>query len=343
MLQALARDWVATQVGGGIRRPRQTVPLKRLRRDPLDRTQWLRNGLPTERPGLEIGPLDRPIMPRPGSAVLYADHLDKEGLKAKYASHAPVNGDTIPDIDFVIGQAGLRAGVGEQRLHYVIASHVIEHIPNPITWLADIHALLVDGGILVLAIPDLRRCFDALRRPSTAAEWIEAHLDNRTRPSPSRIFDAMCNEVQIDGTISWNYDPDPRDLILSRTAAAAYDLAQQFKQSGEYMDVHCWTFTPASFCNLMRTVAATGLLELKLQSITDTIGQEFLVRLSRSDTNDRADIVCSYPAAEGRYYLLPEDFDAGGYYRQNPDVKAAGMDPYDHYLQYGRNEGRHYR
>lgn len=308
----------------------------------MDRTEWLRSDLPLDLPGVEIGPLDHPTMPRPGSAVLYADHLDKAGLRAKYAAHAEVDANAIPDIDFVIGDAGLRAGVADQRLHYVIASHVIEHIPNPIAWLADIHALLVDGGVLVLAVPDMRRCFDALRRPSVAAEWIEAHLDNRTRPSPSRIFDAMCNEVKIDGIISWNYDPDPRDMVLSRTPANAYEIAKEIRDSGEYMDVHCWTFTPASFCNLMRTVASAGLLPLKLESITDN-AHEFLVRLRRDDASDRGDIVCSYPANEGRYSLLPHGFDARAYYANNADVKAAGVDPFDHYLQYGRHEGRQYR
>ena len=33
-------------------------------------------------------------------------------------------------------------------------------------------------------------------------------------------------------------------------------------------------------------------------------------------------------------------FDPGAYLGQNPDVAAAGIDPYQHYLQYGKNEGR---
>jgi hypothetical protein len=33
-------------------------------------------------------------------------------------------------------------------------------------------------------------------------------------------------------------------------------------------------------------------------------------------------------------------FDPGSYLGQNPDVAAAGIDPYQHYLQYGKNEGR---
>lgn len=35
-----------------------------------------------------------------------------------------------------------------------------------------------------------------------------------------------------------------------------------------------------------------------------------------------------------------ENFDAGAYYRANPDVQAAGMNAYEHWQQYGRGEGR---
>jgi hypothetical protein len=34
------------------------------------------------------------------------------------------------------------------------------------------------------------------------------------------------------------------------------------------------------------------------------------------------------------------NFDAQAYLRQNPDVAAAGVDPYQHYMTYGRTEGR---
>lgn len=40
---------------------------------------------------------------------------------------------------------------------------------------------------------------------------------------------------------------------------------------------------------------------------------------------------------------LPPDFDPLVYLELNSDVKAAGVNPADHYLQYGRNEGRSYR
>src|SRR5690606_31600713 len=110
--------------------------------------------------------------------------LDRESLREKYAGHLPVDADAIPDIDFVVDGRGLAASIAGHHFHYVVASHVLEHIPDPITWLRDLHDALVDGGVLVLALPDYRRCFDALRRPTVPADWVGAYLDKRVRPSP---------------------------------------------------------------------------------------------------------------------------------------------------------------
>jgi hypothetical protein len=39
---------------------------------------------------------------------------------------------------------------------------------------------------------------------------------------------------------------------------------------------------------------------------------------------------------------LPADFDPEAYLDINPDVRAANMSPGDHFLKYGRTEGRKY-
>jgi hypothetical protein len=309
----------------------------------MERNEWLRKDLPRDKPGLEIGPLDRPIMPRPGSGVLYADHLDREGLRHKYAAHENVHLDAIPHIDHVIGPTQLIDAIGPGRLHYVIASHVIEHVPNPIAWLLELHDMLVDGGTIALAVPDRRQCFDSLRRESIAADWIEAYLLGHTRPSPARIFDALSQEVKLDGAISWHHSPDPLQLKLSRTANHAYEITRRVLETGEYFDVHCWTFTPETFANLMRTVVSLGLIRLQLVEFVETRGNEFLVKLRRQDSLAISDHVCSYPARGGRYTSLPRNFDALTYIRLNPDVANAGVDPYEHYLEYGRTEGRRFR
>lgn len=306
----------------------------------MDRVARLREHLLLDAPGIEIGPLDRPIIPRSGTSVLYADHVSREGLAAKYADHGNVDKTAIPHIDVVLSEITLRDALGLGSMHYVLASHVIEHIPNPIAWLQELHDVLVDGGIVSLAIPDRRQCFDALRRESTAAEWIEAYLLVRDRPSPSRIFDAFSQEVTYNGEISWAQPVALNDLKLSRGPLHAYETARRILESGEYFDVHCWVFTPESFLNLMRTVTSTGLLRLKLKDVTATAGNEFFVKLQRDDACTKQQAVASFPAQGRRYDLLPSDFDATAYYRLNPDVADADVDPYEHYIDYGRHERR---
>lgn len=310
----------------------------------MDRVQWLSAGLPKDRPGIEIGPLDKPILDRPNYAVSYADHLDRNGLRAKYATHSTVAAERIPEIDFVIGPDGIRAAADRRdgAFHYLLASHVIEHVPDPIGWLRDIAALLCEEGTVALAVPDQRYCFDALRRTTTAGEWVEAAISGDARPSPGRIFDALYNEVTYRGAIAWGAGADPREFRRSRTAEQALDIARDVHAGTAYFDVHCWAFTPESFCNLMRDLVLGGVIDFALDEITPPQGCEFLARLRKVVDTPVSVVAASYPASGGRYDQLPGGFDAVGYCRLNPDVAQAMVDPNDHYLEYGVHEGRHW-
>src|SRR6185369_11167975 len=55
-----------------------------------------------------------------------------------------------------------------------------------------------------------------------------------------------------------------------------------------------------------------------------------------------ADAVSVTARASQKEHALPADFDAEFYLEVNTDVAAAGHDPRQHYLQYGRGEGRPY-
>jgi len=64
----------------------------------------------------------------------------------------------------------------------------------------------------------------------------------------------------------------------------------------------------------------------------------------------RPDLELELTSAEGekssRFALhpdVPADFDAVFYLTAHPDLVAAGVDPYQHYVTYGKSEGRRYR
>src|SRR6185436_9508930 len=102
--------------------------------------------------------------------VRYVDVLDRDGLVAHYADDG-VDTDRIPEIDFPLIQPdGRTLGLAEAAApgapyDWVVASHVVEHVPDLIGWLADLAELTADGAALVLVVPDRRYTFDALRPP----------------------------------------------------------------------------------------------------------------------------------------------------------------------------------
>jgi 2-polyprenyl-3-methyl-5-hydroxy-6-metoxy-1,4-benzoquinol methylase len=108
--------------------------------------------------GLEIGPLASPRVRKDEGPVRYVDHASAAELKEKYATDAGMQGrlDEIVDVDYVLGKSTtISEATGKDApFDYVIASHVIEHIPDTIGWLDDLTHVLRVGGILSLVIPD---------------------------------------------------------------------------------------------------------------------------------------------------------------------------------------------
>ena len=102
--------------------------------------------------GLELGPLDRPIMAkRDGFDVQIVDYLDTEALREKYNSddHPDVDPSAIEEVDFVSHGESLSELIGEEGVFdWVLASHVIEHIPDLVTFLQDVARILRPDGRL---------------------------------------------------------------------------------------------------------------------------------------------------------------------------------------------------
>jgi SAM-dependent methyltransferase len=229
--------------------------------------------------GLEIGPLASPVVDKEQGNVTYVDHCSTDDLRVKYAGH--VWTDKIREVDCVWMANSLSEAVGGARFDYVIGSHVIEHVPNPVGWLRQIAEVLKPGGKLCLAIPDKRFTFDIGRPLSMVGEFVEASIIDPPTPSIKQVFDNYTLVRRVDKRAIWAA-PDSSAQSFPRIHPPG--TAQAFVKrvmEGEYVDCHCWIFTPRSFLDILEALIAAELVAYSVSAFFDTVpGQhEFLVQL----------------------------------------------------------------
>src|SRR5882672_8706238 len=76
--------------------------------------------------GLEIGPLNRPLLPKSAGHIFYADHCSTEELRTKYAGNPDVPVNDICAVDFDLSRMRLSEADRDGKFDYVVASHVID-------------------------------------------------------------------------------------------------------------------------------------------------------------------------------------------------------------------------
>ena len=127
----------------------------------MGREDTLRSGLSTASKVIEIGPSFNPLLPkRDGWNVFTIDHDDRAGLVAKYANDPSVDTTRIEEVDFVWHGGSLLDAIPPEHhgtFDAFVASHVIEHTPDIVTFLAAAATLIKPGGVIILAVPDKDR------------------------------------------------------------------------------------------------------------------------------------------------------------------------------------------
>lgn len=232
--------------------------------------------------GLEIGPSHNPVAPKKsGFKVHTLDHVSADALRKKYAGHG-VNLDNIEEVDFVWSGQRFSDLIGQTQCYdWIIASHVIEHVPDLVSYLQQCEELLKPNGALSLVVPDKRYCFDFFSPVSSTGQILDAHAEKRSRPSPGQVFDHVANAAKCKGEIVWAEDEKGGADGLAHTLDEARDQWAHALQSTAYIDVHVWRFTPASFRLLISDLASLGLINLEIQAEFDTTGCEFYATLKR--------------------------------------------------------------
>ncbi len=233
--------------------------------------------------GLEISPSYNPIVPKSsGRNIEILDHATAEELRHKYKDDPHVDISKIEDVDYVSGGGSIREVIGKTKHYdYILASHLVEHLPDLVGFLQDCEALLKDDGVLVLAVPDKRFCFDVFQHLTSTGDLLQSHLEKRARHSPGKLFDFIGYRAIRGSSIAWdlaNRDPLAYEFTLEQ-AQSWFHTAQS---SAEYIDIHAWRFTPSSFRLILRDLHQIGVLSLQEDKFHDTIAFEFFLSLRRT-------------------------------------------------------------
>ncbi len=204
---------------------------------------------------LEIGCFDKPSLEKfrtkKNVIISYADWLSKKQLQERASKIEGRNKNDVPEIKYVLAK-----GYEQIKFNYeaVVSHHCIEHQPDLVMHFNEIYKIINNKGTYFASIPNKNECFDHFLPESSILDVVVASLEKRTRPSLKSVL-----EHRAFISHDWLKDENPfKSLDPNRMNLFKYHF-DEFKNS-DYVDVHCWQFTPESFHFIMNQLHILGLI-----------------------------------------------------------------------------------
>lgn len=214
---------------------------------------------------IEIGPSHAPIAPKAeGWNTTVVDHASRDELVEKYRNETALM-NRVEEVDHIWRSASLASAIPIEdhgRFDGLIASHVGEHFPDLVAFLQSAEKLLAPNGVICLALPDKRYCFDFFQPLSTTGDVLAAFAEKRTRHAKKAFFNHVAYTVSDNGSSGWNIGAKPNISLgwtLEQALAAFNDASRD--PTLPYKDTHTWFFTPTSFELIMLELHHLGLTE----------------------------------------------------------------------------------
>lgn len=236
---------------------------------------------------LEVGPSYSPVLRRADGWDCYSlDHSTAAELRAKYADAPNVRVSNIQEVDFVWRDGPLETAIPDNQLgtfDACIASHMIEHVPDLISFFRSMERILRPSGVISLVVPDKRFCFDYFQPITMTGDVLEAYRTRRTRHTRVAEFNAAAYMIRAGTDIAWGQTSTAllalEDGDLERANLSMFRDADD----DSYRDVHAWYFTYSSFRLIMLELAWMGHVNFHEIDSSPTEHCEFFITLSRSE------------------------------------------------------------
>jgi SAM-dependent methyltransferase len=148
--------------------------------------------------GLELGALHSPFT-APLSAIdtKYVDRWTPEEAKELFPELGEVDfaaADHIVDLN-----TEKLSAIGDGTQDFVVASHVLEHVANPLALLVEMHRVLRPGGTAIVLLPDMRRTSDRFRQPTTVEHLVDEYERDVQEVDEAHLADYARDVMQFKG------------------------------------------------------------------------------------------------------------------------------------------------
>lgn len=227
--------------------------------------------------GVEIGPGHAPFPVPPGATVRYIDRWEPAENSALFPELGADPGFPKPDIVSNLDVDRL-ATIPDGSQDFVVASHILEHLANPLAMLVDIHRVLRTGGLLVLILPDRHVTFDSERPPTGLAHLVDEYRRDIREVPDDHVVEAIVAQVRFNG--------DRRDPVVLAGERTPAEIALHRRRS---IHAHAWDMS--EFGEVLAFAARElGVRWTELDTLPSgtagSFGNEFGWLLARSDQRD---------------------------------------------------------
>jgi SAM-dependent methyltransferase len=195
--------------------------------------------------GIEIGALHNPLKLPPAASVKYVDRLSVEDLRRQYPELAD---EELVNVD-ILADGELLETIPDATQDFVIANHFVEHCQDPIGAVLNMFRVLKPVGVLYLALPDKRCCFDSDRPVTPLAHLMRDHTEGPewSRREHFEQWARLVNKVpneqvsqEMDRLMGMNYSihyhvwtpPEMMEFILAIQKMTPFEIELCFHHDG---------------------------------------------------------------------------------------------------------------